>query len=219
MWSILWDVYDNAADANDTLALGFTPIWNVLTAQQRNTPAFTTHLQLHHRAQGAERRQLHRHQYSRGRAKHQRQQYRPLWHERNPLADGGVRRTLHCPSIRWQPLAARPSCVRTVDDAGHHNKLGNRRFVRFTAQHDAQRHDHREFVQPEHDPDTDFRVYRNGLFVRSRQPIRRQPNESDDFLMRSRASTSSTCTTAPTAATPDDTEGTPGDYDLTVTVN
>ena len=42
MWSILWDLYDSAADANDTLALGFAPIWNVLTGAQRTTPAFTT---------------------------------------------------------------------------------------------------------------------------------------------------------------------------------
>ena len=42
VWSILWDIHDNAADTNDTLALGFQPIWNVLIGQQRTTPAFTT---------------------------------------------------------------------------------------------------------------------------------------------------------------------------------
>ena len=42
VWSILWDLYDNAADANDGIALGFQPIWNVLTGAQRTTPAYTT---------------------------------------------------------------------------------------------------------------------------------------------------------------------------------
>ena len=42
VWSILWDLYDTAADANDTLALGFAPMWQVLTGPQRTTPAFTT---------------------------------------------------------------------------------------------------------------------------------------------------------------------------------
>ena len=42
MWSILWDLYDNNADANDTVELGFQPMWNVLIGSQRTTPAFTS---------------------------------------------------------------------------------------------------------------------------------------------------------------------------------
>ncbi len=42
VWSILWDVYDAAPDGNDTLNLGFAPIWSVLTTDQKVTPAFTT---------------------------------------------------------------------------------------------------------------------------------------------------------------------------------
>ena len=42
VWAILYDIYDTAADAGDTLALGFGPIWDVLVGEQRTTPAFTS---------------------------------------------------------------------------------------------------------------------------------------------------------------------------------
>lgn len=42
VYSILWDLYDSAADGNDTVALGFAPIWDVLIGAQKNTPAYTT---------------------------------------------------------------------------------------------------------------------------------------------------------------------------------
>ena len=42
MWSILWDLYDPNADANDTLTSDFQPLWNVLINEQRTTRAFTS---------------------------------------------------------------------------------------------------------------------------------------------------------------------------------
>jgi hypothetical protein len=42
VWSILWDLHDSVSDGNDSLSLGFTPLWNVLTNAQRTTNAFTT---------------------------------------------------------------------------------------------------------------------------------------------------------------------------------
>ncbi len=42
VWSILWDIYDQVPDTNDTVTLGFIPMWNILINEQRNTPAFTT---------------------------------------------------------------------------------------------------------------------------------------------------------------------------------
>jgi hypothetical protein len=42
VWAILWDLHDSVADANDNLALGLAPLWNVLTSTQRNTNALTT---------------------------------------------------------------------------------------------------------------------------------------------------------------------------------
>jgi hypothetical protein len=39
---ILWDVFDNNADAADNVALGFDPIWQVLISDQKTTPANTS---------------------------------------------------------------------------------------------------------------------------------------------------------------------------------
>ena len=39
---LLWDFFDPAGEANDNVALGFAPLWAVLTAEQRTTAAFTT---------------------------------------------------------------------------------------------------------------------------------------------------------------------------------
>lgn len=41
-WVILWDLFDPANDANDPLALGFAPIWQVLRGPQRTANALTT---------------------------------------------------------------------------------------------------------------------------------------------------------------------------------
>jgi len=38
----LWDVFDSAADAGDNVALGFTPIYTVMTGDQVNTEALTS---------------------------------------------------------------------------------------------------------------------------------------------------------------------------------
>jgi hypothetical protein len=39
---ILWDLFDPANEANDAAALGFGPLWDVLTGEQSTTPALTT---------------------------------------------------------------------------------------------------------------------------------------------------------------------------------
>lgn len=42
VWAILWDIYDANNEGVDSLALGFAPIWEVLTGPQRFTLAFTS---------------------------------------------------------------------------------------------------------------------------------------------------------------------------------
>jgi len=39
---ILYDLYDNNDDGQDTLSLGFTPLYNIFVNQQKQTPAFTS---------------------------------------------------------------------------------------------------------------------------------------------------------------------------------
>jgi hypothetical protein len=38
----LWDVFDTSAESGDNVALGFTPIFNVMTDEEVNTPAMTS---------------------------------------------------------------------------------------------------------------------------------------------------------------------------------
>jgi len=110
--------------------------------------------------------------------------------------------------------------VHTVDDAGHHNKLGDRRFVRFTLNTTRNITITASSSNP-NTPDTDFRVYRNGLLVRSATSppaaneqttlINAQPGE---YLIDV-YDCANGCDPNPDGTR----EGTPGDYDLTVTVN
>lgn len=39
---ILWDVFDTTPESGDNVTLGFTPIFNVMTNQQKSTPALTS---------------------------------------------------------------------------------------------------------------------------------------------------------------------------------
>jgi hypothetical protein len=42
VWAILYDIFDDTQDPGDTVALGFQPIWDVLVGAQADTPAFTS---------------------------------------------------------------------------------------------------------------------------------------------------------------------------------
>jgi hypothetical protein len=131
VWSILWDLYDTPADANDTLALGFAPMWSVLTGAQRTTPAFTTIFSFISALKTA----------------------RPgdataintllLAQNIDSVADAFGTGETHWPTSVANAAAlplytnitsgGGPVIVSNVDDAGNYNKLGNHRFLRFTA--------------------------------------------------------------------------------------
>lgn len=61
---IVWDLFDSANDHQDTVSLGFGPIWNVLTNEQKVTPAvtslfsFVTNLKVRNAGQAAQIDQL-----------------------------------------------------------------------------------------------------------------------------------------------------------------
>jgi len=134
VWSILWDLYDTNADANDTLALGFAPIWQVLTGAQRTTPALTTifsfitALKVARPSDTAAINALVAAQNI----------------DANSIDAFGTGET-HVPTSvvanaalpLFTPITAgAPVVLRTVDDAGVTsplgNQLGNHRFLRFT---------------------------------------------------------------------------------------
>ena len=219
VWSILWDVYDNVADSNDTLALGFTPIWNVLAAQQRSTPAFTTIFSFITglKAQNAGSIAAINTLVA---AQNIDANNIDIYGTSETHSATEVPANAALPIYSLATIGGPAIVVHTVDDAGHHNKLGNRRFVRFTLNTTRSITITASSSNTNADEDTDFRVYRNGLFVRSATSPP-APNETTTFSAQPGEYLIDVYDCANGCdPNPDGTrEGTPGDYDLTVTVN
>jgi hypothetical protein len=206
VWSLLWDMYDGAADANDGVALGFKPMWDVLINEERTTPAFTsiftftTALKTAQPAQAAA--------------------IDTLIAGQNMTSAGldafGSTET-HVPTpvasaaalpIYTNLTAGTPVTVRSVDDAGHYNTLGNHRFVRYVKVGSGAQ----TVTVTSNGADPDAVVYRNGNFAQVSE------DPGNETFTISAAGTylfdvyecSNGCS---------DDQGTPGDFDVTVTVN
>jgi hypothetical protein len=214
VWAILWDIYDSAADTNDSVALGFSPIWNVLIADQRVTPAFTTifsfvtALKAQSSASAAAINTLVAAQNI----------------DAATIDAYGTNETHapnEVPAIAALPVYATatiggPSVVlRNVDDEGRYNKLGNRRYVRFNVPTTQTITITASSSNP-NNPDTDFLVYRAGTFVRAGTDPPSQNPEVETF---SATAGDYVLDVYDCANGCSDEEGTPGDYNLTVTIN
>jgi hypothetical protein len=129
VWSILWDIYDDNADSNDDVALGFQPMWNVLTGEQRTTPALTsifsfiTALKTAQPGQAGVIDTLVAAQNittagldAFGSTE---------THVPTPVASAGALPVYTSVASGGQVNAL------SVDDAGHYNTLGNHRFIRY----------------------------------------------------------------------------------------
>jgi hypothetical protein len=165
VWSILWDVYDAAADANDAVALGFTPIWNVLIGAQKNTPAvtsifsFITALKAANLTVAPQINTLVAAQntdagsidaFGTGES-----------HRPTEVAQVGA-----LPVFTTATVGGGAVVVQTVNDAGTINTLGNHRFVRFTVSPGPQLVTMRLTTSNiALDADPDFLLYRNGEFI------------------------------------------------------
>jgi hypothetical protein len=205
VWSLLWDMYDGATDANDTVALGFKPMWDVLIDEQRTTPVmtsiftFTTALKDTLPSQAGAIDTLFAAQNI------------------STVADALGTSETHYPTpvasaaalpVYTSLASGSPVTVRSVDDAGHYNTLGNHRFVRYVKSGSGGQ----VVTVTSNGTDPDVVAYRNGAFV---------------LAARAAGNESFTITTAGTYVFDvyecsngcDDDEGTPGDYDVTVTVN
>ena len=214
VWSILWDVYDNAADANDNVALGFQPMWDVLITDQKNTPAFTTifsfitALKSHNAASATAINTLVAAQNIDAATM-------------NAFGTGETHSPTEVPANAALPLytvatvGGGPVVMRTVDDAGRNNKISNRRFVRFSLA-TARTVTITASSSNPNTSDTDFRVFRNGIFVNSAT----NPPAANETLQLTNAPAGEYLVDVYDCANGcDDNEGTPGDYDLTVTIN
>jgi hypothetical protein len=220
VWSILWDLFDTVADANDSVALGFQPIWDVLIGAQRTTPAFTTIFPFITALKAARPGDA--------------AAINTLVAAQNidaSVMDAYASNETHAPpsvpTIAALPLyevatVAGPAIVlRTVDDAGtaadRYNKLGARRFVRFSLATTRPLLTITASSSSPTAPDPDFLVFRNGDFVRAATgpPATSETTTINNAPAGEYVVEVYECGNG--CVSPDD--GTPGDYNLTVTIN
>jgi hypothetical protein len=206
VWSLLWDMYDGAADGNDSVAMGFEPMWSVLIDEQRTTSAMTSIFTFTSAVRAAQPGQA--------------SAINTLITAQNITATGldelGSTET-HVPTpvasaaalpVYTTLTAGTPVTVRSVDDAGHYNALGNHRLLRYVKSGSTSQ----TVTVTSTGDDPDILVFRNGGFSLASEDL------GDESFTITAAGTyifdvyecSNGCSTE---------QGTPGDYDVTVTVN
>ena len=158
VWSILWDLYDGNADSNDTVALGFQPLWNVLIGEQSTTPAMTSIFSFISALKTA--------QPSRANA------IDTLIAAQNITGagiDAFASTETHVPSgvssasalpVYTTVTSGGQVSVLSGADAGHYNTLGNHRFIRYNKSGSASQ----TVTVTTANSDPDVIVYRNGAF-------------------------------------------------------
>jgi hypothetical protein len=220
VWSILWDIHDNVADTNDTLALGFQPIWNVLVGPQATTPAFTTIFSFITalKAQNAGSVSA----------------INTLVAAQNINSANidafGTNETFVPPPLLSGPtlpvyalatIGGGAIVLATSNDANstdptlpRHNKLGNRRFIRFNVP-TTRSVTITASSSNTNNPDTDFLVWRAGTFVVSATA----PPASNETATFNAIAGDYVIDLFDCANGCDTPEGTSGDYNLTVTIN
>lgn len=158
--SVLYDIYDEAADGNDTLALGLAPIYEALTAQSyRDQPLFTTIFSFlaELKSQQANSAALID-TFAAGRGINSTQS--DATGETN---NGSLSTAL--PVFKQVTVNGAATRICSVDDNGLFNKLGNRIFLRFNAT--AAPHTlTMTRVSGAASRDPDFIIYKNGELVR-----------------------------------------------------
>ncbi len=218
VWSILWDLYDTNADANDTLALGFAPLWDVLIGAQRTTPALTSifpFIAALKAARPADAAAIDTLVAA--------QQITTTGIDAFATTESHV--VPGVPSLATLPLytnisvGAGPVTVATSDDAGLYNKAGNHRYFRFTPTSSGTVNISVSSSNPA-TPDPDFVVYRTGTTVLNEDDPPPQP-ENGTLTVNANTTYVLDVFDCANGCPLDDgmPQGTPGDYILTVTIN
>lgn len=215
VWSILWDFYDDAADTGDNVALGFEPLWAVLTGAQRTTPAFTSIFS-----------------------------FATALKAENPGSASGINALLNAQNIDGGNINAFATnetnvpngigsagalplyttvalggsvTVRNIDDGGTYNTVGNHRFIRFEVPTARSITVTVSTSNPDvGNRDPDFLVWKEGeLFALGFDGPGEFP-ETETFNAEAGTYLIDAYDCANGCAPP---EGASGDYDLTVTVS
>jgi hypothetical protein len=217
VWSILWDLHDSAADANDGVALGFAPLWQVLEGEQSTTPAFTTLFSFITALKA-------------GRTAGEVSAINTLVTAQNTVSStidafGTTESNVPTPLDAAEILpvysnltvggAAVPVSSDVDPDGDRYNALGNRHFLRFTPSASGNVTVNVTTSNAAADADPDFVVWQAGTFVTIGQDF--GPTEAETFAVT--AGLTYTIDAYECANGCDTVQGTTGDYTLTVTVN
>jgi hypothetical protein len=214
VWSILYDLYDGNADTGDGLALGFAPLWQVLTGEQRGTAAFTsifsfiTALKAQQPASATAIDTLVSAQNIAAAAM-------DAFGTTETHQPGGVPGNAALPLYTTVTIGGGPFTLRSVDDAGRYNGLGTHRYFRFNVANTRNVTLTLATSNPDPNADPDFVVWRNGTLVSAGDDA---PPGAETETFNAAPGTyvidaydcANGCTTE---------QGTPGDYDLTLTLN
>ena len=212
VWSMLYDFYDGGTESGDTVALGFTPIWNILVGAQRTTPAFTsifsfaTALKAAHPTETGINSLLLTQNINATQIDE--------WGSNENNASATVPTEATFPFYTLANINGGPVILRTVNDAGTTNKLGNHRYVRFVVPSGSQQVTVSLSSSNTSSPDPDFLVWRAGTFVRAGiDPPQAVETESFTATAGTYVIDAYDCANGCNPS-----EGTAGDYDLTVTI-
>jgi hypothetical protein len=215
VWAILYDIFDDTQDAGDTVALGFEPIWDVLVGAQADTPAFTSIFSFITALKAEQPGSV--------------TGINSLLSAQNITTNTNAFATTETIQPVGSPTVAPASVLplyttitnsgtvvlRTTNDAGTSNKLGNHRFIRF--ENGSTRNVTITLATSNTDTnaDPDFLVWRSGTFIFDGTD---PPPGPESHTISMQAGTylidvydcGNGCGPA---------EGASGDYDLTVTIN
>jgi hypothetical protein len=216
VWSLIYDVYDNNADLNDNLALGFAPIWTVLKGAERDTDAVTSIFSFVTALKAA--------------GTGQNSQIDTLVAAQNITASGidaFATTETHSPltpSSKVLPLFTpitlnTPVVVSNSDDAGNYNKAGNHRFLRFVPATNGDFHITLTTSNPDPAADPDFVVYARGARVVTATSPPTAGSKTQLGTLTNATAGRTYILDVYDCANGCQEQGTPGDYDLTVTIN
>jgi hypothetical protein len=215
VWSILWDINDSAADANDNVALGFGPIWQVLTGPQRTTPSITSIFSFVSALKSA--------------GTGQNAAIDTLVAAQNITSNSinaFATTETHSPANTLLPIftdivAGTPRTVFNTDDFGQYNKLGNHRFLRYVAASSGTRTITMTSTNS-NNADPDFVIYHDGAQLLPAAPDNDDgedgPPQPEMGRFNFTAGTTYVLDVYDCANGCSTIQGVAGDYDLTVTI-
>ena len=224
VWSILWDLYDPGAEANDTISLGFAPLWSVLTNAQKNTPATTSVFSFIAALKAAVNTTTAAQIDTLVAAQNVTAANMDAFGSTETHVPTGVASIGALPVYTNATVGGGAVIVQSVNDAGVYNKLGNHRFIRFAVQNSQLVTITLTTSNPNADADPDFQLFRNGASVIAFPGGQGSTVGTETFQITLQPATYvldvyDCANGCPPPEPGDPSNGTAGDYALTVTIN